>query len=121
MNNPCRQCGINVGVNSDSGLCLNCEGLQAAPDDFSKRKSLAGVPMHEMKSVDEAKRFDAIANHLRSNRGAIIGVIVDCDGDYDGKGDRYIKAVQAKVPGVKLVSRKKMRGVEVEVLKFKLD
>lgn len=121
MNNPCRQCGIKVGINSDSGLCLNCEGLQAEPDDFSKRKSLAGLPMHDMKSVDEAKRFDAIANHLRTNRGALIGVIVDCGDDYEGKGDRYLHEIEARVPGVKLVSRKKMKGVAAEVLNLKLE
>ncbi len=116
---PCRQCGTTVGVDRDTGLCLNCAGLAASPDRLATRTTIGAVPFADMKHVDETLRFDAIAKYLRANPGKLVAVMVDTGPDHHGKGDRYIAEITTRVPTAKVVRRNPGPVADVETIGFR--
>jgi hypothetical protein len=87
------------------GLCSACEILDVLPDKLSDRKSLCGIPFVDMKRMDEVDRIKQIVQMLRESPGKILLVMVDCGGEYDGKGDRWLAAIRESLPDVKVVRR----------------
>lgn len=116
---PCRQCGWPYDVGTD-GLCKSCRELKEHPDALSKRTSLGGVPFRDMKHMDEPDRIAYIVELLTKNPGRQIAAMVDVGDGHADKGDRYIRGVRAKVPTVKVVSRKPGPVPAVETITFKL-
>lgn len=115
----CRQCGFPNGVD-DTGLCANCRKLKVEPDPLSKRTTLGNVPFVDMKQLDEEKRWNVIAEHIKKNPGKRILVMVDTGIGYDNKGDRYVRAIRERVPGVKLVERRPGPVANGESIVFQL-
>lgn len=117
----CRQCGWPYGIGQD-GLCANCRDLSKNPDALSKRQSimwgLKKVPFQDLKNLDESQRTDSIAKFLNENPGKQVAVMVDCGEGHADKGDRYIKAVREKAPGVKVVSRNPGPVQDCETIMF---
>ena len=84
------------------------------------RTELGGVPFMDMKPIDENDRFDAIAKILKDTPGKAVAVMVDCGPGFEGKGDRYVKAIRAKVPGVSILYRGPGPVPNSEIINFKL-
>lgn len=114
----CRQCNLEILIGED-GLCADCVSLRNHPDATASRTSLAGIPFQDMKQIDEADRFKLIANHLKSNPGQNIGVLLESDPANSGKADRYIAGVRTLVPGATAVKKPGVVAGTVTVI-FKL-
>lgn len=118
MNEPCRQCGW-PWVERD-GLCKSCLQLQANPDPLSKRTSFRGIPFRDMKHLDEVHRIEQIVQYLKDHPGKNVAAMVDSGDGYQDKGDRYIRAVRAKLPTVKIVRRMPGPVKDGETIVFQL-
>jgi len=116
---PCKQCGWPFEVGTHDGLCPNCRKLQANPDALSKRTTLGGIPFKDLKQLDESERITQIVAFLKAWPGKNIAIVVDCGEGYSDKGDRYIKAVREKLPGVKLISRSPGPVKDGEMITFR--
>ncbi len=116
----CRQCGAPAESRVD-GLCSGCQELKAHPDPLSKITHFGKIPFEDFKQLDEPARFKRIAQHLNANPGRLVAVMVDTGPGHQDKGDRWIRAVRALVPGVLLMGRRPGPVANTETISFQLN
>jgi hypothetical protein len=97
-------------------MCEECFQLSVRPDGLSRRKTLFGVPLKDMKQMDEDERVDFIVDHLTQHKGETVAVLVDTGPQYQGKGDRMISKIKAKLPSVEVRSRANGPVINVETI-----
>lgn len=115
----CAQCGVPMLDLNDTRLCAMCLSLQQHPDEFSKRKDIFGIPMTDLKLLEENQRILQIVSKLKEMPGKSIGVLVDSGPQYQGKADRYLEKIKSLLPTVILEYKGPSPFPLTDLLKFR--